>query len=137
MPTPLELLQAYWGYDQFRPLQESIISTSLGGRDVLALLATGSGKSLCYQVPALLMPGLTLVVSPLIALMQDQVDALVSRDIPAAALHSGQSWKEGKPSCPTGIEGAGQTPVRLPRTTGEPGFRGVPSRSGHRPAGGG
>ena len=105
MLSPLDLLRRYWGFQQFRPLQESIINASLGGRDTLALLPTGSGKSLCYQIPALILPGLTLVVSPLIALMQDQVDALVARDIPAAALHSGQSWKEGEAILRQGLNG--------------------------------
>jgi ATP-dependent DNA helicase RecQ len=94
MSNPLELLQRHWGYHQFRPLQQDIISDVLQGKDVLALMSTGGGKSLCYQIPALCRPGLCLVISPLIALMKDQVDALVSKGIPAAALYSGQSWKE-------------------------------------------
>jgi ATP-dependent DNA helicase RecQ len=96
MPTPLELLKTYWGFSRFRPLQEEIIQDLLAGRDVLALLATGSGKSLCYQVSALALPGLCLVVSPLIALMKDQVDSLVEKGIGAGALHAGLSWKEGE-----------------------------------------
>ena len=96
MPTPLELLKTYWGFDRFRSLQEDVITPLLEGKDVLALLATGSGKSVCYQVPALCLPGLTLVVSPLIALMKDQVDALESKGIPAGALHTGLSWQEGE-----------------------------------------
>ncbi|HTJ14949.1 MAG TPA: ATP-dependent DNA helicase RecQ [Dinghuibacter sp.] len=93
-PSPLALLKQYWGFDGFRPLQEEAIKALLDKRDVLALLATGSGKSVCYQVPALMLPGLTLVVSPLIALMKDQVDALVDKGIPAAALLTGQTWQD-------------------------------------------
>ncbi len=81
-------LKAVFGYDGFRPLQEEIIRDALAGRDVFALLPTGGGKSLCYQLPALLRPGLTLVVSPLIALMKDQVDALRANGVAATFLNS-------------------------------------------------
>ena len=80
-----ELLQKYWGHTSFRPLQQEIIRSVLAGRDTLGILATGGGKSLCYQLPALCLGGLTLVVSPLLALMKDQVDDLNARGIPAAA----------------------------------------------------
>src|SRR5574344_3167967 len=76
--TSLEILQKYWGYDSFRPMQEEIISAALDGRDVLAILPTGGGKSVCFQVPALMRDGLALVVTPLIALMKDQVQNLES-----------------------------------------------------------
>lgn len=89
-----DILKQYWGYDQFRPLQEDIINSVLAGSDTLALLPTGGGKSICFQVPALAMDGLCLVISPLIALMKDQVEQLVKRDIPAAALYSGMSRRE-------------------------------------------
>jgi ATP-dependent DNA helicase RecQ len=81
----------YWGYAQFRPLQGEIVSTILQAQDVLAVLPTGAGKSLCYQLPALLQDGLTLVVSPLVALMENQVQDLSQRQIAAALLHSEQS----------------------------------------------
>jgi ATP-dependent DNA helicase RecQ len=83
------LLQEYWGFDTFRPLQEEVIQTVLAGRDALALMPTGGGKSLCYQLPALAREGCCLVVSPLIALMEDQVGQLLQRDIPAVAIHAG------------------------------------------------
>ena len=89
MKTPHTILKQYWGYDAFRPLQEEIITTILAKKDILALMPTGGGKSICFQVPSLLQPGLTLVISPLIALMQDQVHQLKKRNIPAAALHAG------------------------------------------------
>ncbi len=84
----LAKLKEVFGYDGFRPLQEEIIADALAGRDVFALLPTGGGKSLCYQLPALLRPGLTLVVSPLIALMKDQVDALRANGVAATYLNS-------------------------------------------------
>lgn len=94
MPTPLSVLQQYWKYPAFRPLQEDIIQSVLDGHDTLALLPTGGGKSICYQVPALCREGLCLVVSPLIALMKDQVFQLKKRGIPAAAIYSGMSVRE-------------------------------------------
>src|SRR5262245_66006785 len=84
----LPLLKQYFGFTSFRPLQEEIIRDSLAGRDVFALLPTGGGKSLCFQLPALARDGLTVVVSPLIALMKDQVDALQASGVPATFLNS-------------------------------------------------
>lgn len=89
-----ETLRQYWGYDSFRPCQEEIIDSVLAGHDTLGLLPTGGGKSLTFQVPALILPGVTLVVTPLISLMKDQVDNLRSRHIKAIALHSGLSLRE-------------------------------------------
>ena len=92
--TPKEVLKQYWGYDSFRPMQEEIIREALEGRDVLAILPTGGGKSVCFQVPALLREGLTLVVTPLIALMKDQVQNLQARGIRALAIHAGMNRHE-------------------------------------------
>lgn len=86
--TPKELLKTYFGYDTFRIGQEDIIQSVLSGRDVMAVMPTGAGKSLCYQIPALLLPGITLVISPLISLMQDQVKSLNEAGIHAAYINS-------------------------------------------------
>src|SRR5207237_347838 len=82
------VLKRAFGYDNFRPGQEAAVSAVLEGRDTVVVLPTGGGKSLCYQVPALMLPGLTVVVSPLISLMKDQVDALAVKGLPAAFIHS-------------------------------------------------
>ncbi|HAM73532.1 MAG TPA: DNA helicase RecQ [Verrucomicrobiales bacterium] len=89
-------LRQYFGFTSFRPLQEEIIREALGGRDVFALLPTGGGKSLCFQLPAIVRPGLTVVVSPLIALMKDQVDALNSAGVAATFLNSSLSPEEAR-----------------------------------------
>src|SRR5437667_8435163 len=84
----LPLLKQTFGFDSFRPLQEETIRDALAGRDVFALLPTGGGKSLCFQLPALVRPGLTVVVSPLISLMKDQVDALTASGVAATFINS-------------------------------------------------
>lgn len=84
----LDVLQHYWGYDAFRPAQEVPVSTLLAGQDLVAIMPTGAGKSICFQVPALLQEGLTIVFSPLISLMKDQVDGLRQQKIPAAFINS-------------------------------------------------
>ncbi|MFT7188590.1 MAG: ATP-dependent DNA helicase RecQ, partial [Sediminicola sp.] len=91
---PHKILEKYWGFSQFRGSQEQIIETVIQGRDVLALLPTGGGKSMCYQVPAMAKDGLCIVVSPLIALIQNQVDALKSKGIKALSLTGGISFDE-------------------------------------------
>ncbi len=90
----LSLLQQHWRYQSFRPQQEEIIKSVLEGKDTVALLPTGGGKSLCFQVPTLARPGICLVVSPLIALMKDQTDSLRRKDITAFFLHTGMSRRE-------------------------------------------
>ena len=87
--TTRAILQKYWGYSSFRPLQEDIVDSVMAGKDTLALLPTGGGKSICFQVPTMAMEGLCLVITPLIALMKDQVAHLVEKGIPAAAIYSG------------------------------------------------
>ncbi|MBN8216485.1 MAG: DNA helicase RecQ [Spirochaetes bacterium] len=94
LPTPESILKETFGYDSFRPLQREIIEHVLARRDALAILPTGGGKSLCYQVPALIFPGLTIVVSPLIALMKDQVEQLRAAGVPALFLNSTLSPEE-------------------------------------------
>lgn len=90
-PDVLAALRKYWGFDALRPLQADAISAAIAGRDALVILPTGGGKSLCYQVPPVVTKTLTVVISPLIALMKDQVDGLALAGYPAAALHSGVS----------------------------------------------
>ena len=92
--TPVEILQEYWGYDSFRPKQEDIVLAALDGRDVLAILPTGGGKSVCFQVPALMREGIAVVVTPLIALMKDQVQNLNDRGIKALCVNAGMGRRE-------------------------------------------
>jgi ATP-dependent DNA helicase RecQ len=94
MQTALAILQKYWKHDQFRSLQNEIIDTVISGKDVLAILPTGGGKSICFQVPALMKEGICLVISPLVALMKDQVSNLQARDIKAIALTGGTRNEE-------------------------------------------
>lgn len=99
------LLKRYYKFDEFRPGQEEIIQSILDGRDTLAVMPTGGGKSLCYQLPALLMDGITLVLSPLIALMKDQVDALRKRGVAATFINSSLTEKEIKKRTGEAMEG--------------------------------
>ena len=92
----LNTLKKYWNYDNFRPLQAEIIQSVLDGRDTLALMPTGGGKSLCFQVPTMVMGGLCLVITPLISLMKDQVENLRCRNIRAAAIYTGMSYEQQK-----------------------------------------
>jgi ATP-dependent DNA helicase RecQ len=105
LTSPLEILKQYWGYQQFRSQQEEIIQSVLDRKDTLALLPTGGGKSVCYQIPALMREGLCLVISPLIALMKDQVENLNRKSIPALAIHSGLSFIEVKKTLNNAING--------------------------------
>jgi ATP-dependent DNA helicase RecQ len=89
-----QVLKEYWGYDAFRPMQEDIINAVLEGNDALALLPTGGGKSICFQVPAMAKDGICLVISPLIALMKDQVQNLQKKGILALSIYSGMSFIE-------------------------------------------
>ena len=90
----LDILQEYWGYDSFRPMQDEIVSAALEGRDVLAILPTGGGKSVCFQVPAMMKEGIALVITPLIALMKDQVQNLADRGIKALCVNAGMGHRE-------------------------------------------
>ncbi len=94
MPEFEKILKRYWGYDTFRPLQREVISTVAAGRDALVLMPTGGGKSLTYQVPAMVRPGVCVVITPLIALMKDQTDALRRRGIQALSIHSGMTPRQ-------------------------------------------
>ena len=90
----LDILPEYWGYDSFRPMQNEIVSAALEGRDVLAILPTGGGKSVCFQVPAMMKEGIALVITPLIALMKDQVQNLADRGIKALCVNAGMGHRE-------------------------------------------
>ncbi len=105
MPSPQEILKQYWHHDSFRPLQEEIISAVMQGKDALALLPTGGGKSICFQIPALANDGLCLVISPLIALMKDQVENLKKRNIMALSIHSGMTYFEVKQTLQNAVFG--------------------------------
>lgn len=105
MITPIDILKKYWGHNSFRPMQEDIIQSVMEGKDTLALLPTGGGKSICFQVPAMLMDGMCIVISPLIALMRDQVTHLLDKGIPAASLNSGMSYAEVKNTLQKAVRG--------------------------------
>lgn len=103
--TATEVLKKYWNYEAFRPGQEEVVNAIVAGKDTLALFPTGGGKSVCFQVPGLMLDGITLVVSPLIALMKDQVGALQKLEIPAISLHSGMSWNEMRLTMENALKG--------------------------------
>ncbi len=105
MLSPQNILKKYWGHDVFRPMQEDIIQSVLDGKDVLALLPTGGGKSVCFQVPALMKDGLCLVISPLIALMKDQVENLEKKGISAASINSSLNFYEVKKTLQDAMHG--------------------------------
>ena len=90
------ILKKYWGFNEFRPMQEDIINAKHKKNDTLVLLPTGGGKSICFQVPAMAMEGICIVVSPLIALIKDQVEQLKKRGIPVLAVYSGMHYLEVK-----------------------------------------
>ena len=148
--TPLEALKRYFGYDSFRPGQAEIVDAILAGRDALAIMPTGAGKSICYQVPALLLPGITLVISPLISLMQDQVKALNAAGIRAAYINSSLSESQISRALNLAAEGSYKIiyvqpvrpafppdPLKNPRFCGQPPGTPQPVRLyGHCHAGG-
>jgi ATP-dependent DNA helicase RecQ len=119
----MDLLKRHFGYDAFRPLQEEAVRTVLSGGDAFVLMPTGGGKSLCYQLPALALPGLTLVVSPLIALMKDQVDALAANGVPAAFLNSALSADEADAVERGALSGQLKILYVAPERLASPGFR--------------
>ena len=90
----LDLLRQYFGHDSFRPGQDTLIDAMCAGRDAFGVMPTGAGKSMCYQIPALLLPGITLVISPLISLMKDQVMNLIQMGVPAAYLNSSLTYNQ-------------------------------------------
>ena len=97
MQKPLDVLKNVFGYSSFRRGQEEVVKKIMDGGDVLAVMPTGAGKSLCYQIPAILGSGVSIVVSPLISLMKDQVDALVQSGVKAASINSSMEWEEVSP----------------------------------------
>ncbi len=122
-PDLTGLLQKNFGYDTFRPLQEEIVQTVIAGKDALVVMPTGSGKSLCFQLPALCLPGVTLVMSPLISLMKDQVDGLLADGIPAAFLNSSQAPDEQKRVMEEVKQGNAKLLYIAPERLAVPGFQ--------------
>ena len=124
--SPLEdALACYWGYTAFRPLQREAMEAVLAGRDSLVVLPTGGGKSLCFQAPAVVRPGLAVVVSPLISLMKDQVDTLVGNGVPAGLYNSSLTSVE-KATVVAGAAGGTLPPaVRVAGALGRRGKRGI------------
>src|SRR5258708_14845881 len=121
----LDVIARYWGYTTFRPLQREAMDAVLASRDSIVVLPTGGGKSLCFQAPAVVRPGLALVVSPLISLMKDQVDTLVGNGVPAALYNSSLATDE-KATVVAGLRPGRHPPLLLappgPVGGGRPGF---------------
>jgi ATP-dependent DNA helicase RecQ len=132
MEALLEVIRRTWGHAGFRPLQREAMRASLEGRDALVVLPTGGGKSLCYQAPALLAGGLTVVVSPLISLMKDQVDRLAARGVRAASLHSGMGLEERGRILALAVRGGCRFLFVAPERFSSGGFEGVLGRAGVR-----
>ncbi len=134
-PTPntpdsvLQTLQEVFGFDALRPGQDTVVEAIMAGQDVLAIMPTGGGKSLCYQLPALCRPGVTVVVSPLIALMKDQVDALLARGIPAAAINSSLGADEYRQAMAALRAGELRILYVAPERFGQEGFMNTLSRT--------
>ena len=120
----LNILKKHWGYDRFRDGQLNIVEQILEKKDTLALLPTGGGKSICFQVPAAILPGCTLVISPLIALMKDQVETLNKKGIPAMALHSGLSRDNANELLEQALHGAFKLIYISPERLATQNFRG-------------
>jgi ATP-dependent DNA helicase RecQ len=123
MGSALDVLKRYFGYDEFRPLQAEIIERVVSGLDTLVLMPTGGGKSLCFQIPALLLPGVTIVVSPLISLMKDQVDSLVENGVNAVMLNSGMSPVEVSDAMGEVKRGKAKMLYIAPERLSAPGFK--------------
>lgn len=123
MAAPQEYLKEYFGYDRFRPYQEQVVRAILDRRDVLAVMPTGAGKSVCYQLPALMMDGITLVISPLISLMQDQVKALIQAGVRAAWLNSTLTPRQQQLALERAAQGAYQIIYVAPERLALPAFR--------------
>ena len=121
-PPVLKALKKYYGYDQFRPGQPELIKALLDGRDVLGIMPTGAGKSVCFQIPAVFMPGITLVISPLISLMKDQVAGLLQAHIPAAYLNSSLSFAQYKKALYFAKQGRYKIIYVAPERLNTPGF---------------
>lgn len=118
----LATLRRHWGYDSFRPLQKEIVESVLAGHDTLGLMPTGGGKSITFQVPGLMLPGITIVITPLISLMKDQVDNLRRRHIKAVSLHSGMTRREKDMACEKLVNGGARFLYVSPERLGNDSF---------------
>ena len=125
MDQEQQLLRDVFGYPDFRPGQRSLIDSLLGGRDALGIMPTGAGKSICYQLPALLLPGITVVVSPLISLMKDQVGALVQSGVRAAYINSSLTERQCRKALENACAGMYKIIYAAPERLMTPGFLAV------------